>query len=153
MVKRRRTLVATLGAVLAGCSMQMRAGYFEDDRRAAEAAMETLHKRLSDGQFEQIYNEADKALQDTAPKADLLSSMRATHSTFGSFVRSEVKAAACFPNQVRFVCHAEYEKGSATEMFTWAIHNDGKAHLVQLQISPGLAEVPVSAANNCKSRR
>jgi hypothetical protein len=151
-VIKRRTAVLVTAAVLCGCSVQARLGYYEDDKRAAEAATVVLHQRLDKGEFEEIYEDADKALQATAPKADLVSAMKETRRKFGAFVKSEIKAASCFPNQVRFVCHTEYEKGPATEMMTWTVH-DGKARLGLLNISPGLADVPPSAANDCNGKR
>ena len=114
--------------------------------------MTTFHRRLGEGRLDEIYEESDSALRAGRSKADLLSAMRDTRETFGAFVRSDIRAASCFPQQVRFVTHTEYEKGQATEMFVWSVL-EGKARLFQYQITAGLADVPVGAGNDCKSAK
>jgi hypothetical protein len=136
-------LTGTLGAA---CSVQVRPGYYEDDRRAAETAMAVFHARLGQGQFEEIYSDSSEALRATAPKTDLLAGMRDTHQRFGRYLSARIRGAACFPGQVRFVVHADYEKGPATEMFLWHVQ-DGTAKLALLEISPGHTDVPTVESN------
>jgi hypothetical protein len=88
-------------ATVTACSVQVHPRYYKDDRRAAEAAMQTFHERLGKGEFEDIYDDASEALHAAAPKEALLAGMRQTREQYGKYVRAEVKAAACSPEEIR----------------------------------------------------
>jgi hypothetical protein len=141
---------AVILASCVGCSL--RAGYYDRDRAVAEAALRTLHERLGKGQFDAIYQDSSEALRATVSKETLLAGMRATHETLGEFRGTEIKAATCFPEEVRLICYSDYEKGSTTEMVTWQVR-DGIAKLVLFNVSPGRAEVPVVTEHSCDSRK
>ncbi len=68
---------ALLLAASLGCAFHAKAGYYEDDKKAALSALDVFHQRLSDGQFEAIYENASDALR-ARPKAELLAAMKET---------------------------------------------------------------------------
>src|SRR5688500_52088 len=90
-----------------GCRLKAR--YYEDDKKAALAALEVFHSRLSAGDFAAIYEEVGDSLRPR-PKADLLASMKATRDTWGKLVKAEVKSSSCFPGEVRLLVQAQFEK-------------------------------------------
>ena len=141
-------LIATIAL---GCRFNAKAGYYEDDKKAAVAALDVFHQRLSAGDFDSIYDGASDALR-AQPKGELIAAMRSTHETWGKLIKSEVKSSSCFPNEVRLIVEAQYEKGLAGEMFIWEVPGD-KARLQHFQIYPGPAVLaPADAANECRSK-
>jgi hypothetical protein len=102
-------LTGTLGAA---CSVQVRPGYYEDDRRAAETAMAVFHARLGQGQFEEIYSDSSEALRATAPKTDLLAGMRDTHQRFGRYLSARIKGGSLLPGAGAFRCTRGLRKGA-----------------------------------------
>jgi hypothetical protein len=133
-----------------GCHFNAKAGYYADDKKAAVAALDVFHQRLSAGDFDSIYDSASDALR-ARPKGELIAAMRSTRDTWGKLIRSEVKSSSCFPNEVRLIVEAQYEKGLAGEMFIWEVPDD-RARLQHFQIYPGPAVLaPDGAANECRS--
>jgi hypothetical protein len=131
-----------------GCRFQARAGYYEDDKKAALAGLDVFHERLSAGDYEAIYENTGDALR-ARPKAELLAAMRNTHERWGKLIKAEVKSSSCFPNEVRLIVEAQFEKGIAGEMFVWHVSDD-KARLQLFQIYPGPAVLaPAGSANEC----
>ncbi len=145
----RPMTAALLLATTLGCKFQAKAGYFEDDKKAALAAIDVFHQRLSAGEFEAIYENAGDALR-ARPKAELLAAMKETQQRWGKFIKAEVKSSSCFPSEVRFIVEAQFEKGEAGEMIIWYVP-DKEAHLQHFQIFPGPVEVPVGSSNECRS--
>jgi hypothetical protein len=132
-----------------GCRFQAKAGYYEDDKEAALAALDVFHERLSASDYDAIYENAGDALR-ARPKAELLAAMRNTHERWGKLIKAEVKSSSCFPNEVRFIVEAQFEKGVAGEMFIWHVA-DAKARLQHVQIYPGPAVLaPAGSANECR---
>jgi hypothetical protein len=148
MLYRKQTpLVAVFVVLSIGCKVGIKVGYYDDENRAAVAALDTLHRRLSSGKLQAIYDETSEPLR-SRPKDTLIAAMQATRDRWGRLVSSEIKARSCFPNEVRFVVQAHFEKGDAGELVVWAVPGD-KALLKHFQIFPG-AMPPMGATNECK---
>ena len=145
---RNGTIAVLVTLSCLGC-LQFKAGYYEDDKKAALLALEAFHDRLGAGDFDAIYDNASPELR-ARPKAELVTAMNETRERWGKLVRADIKAASCFPSEVRFIVQAEFEKGLAGEMITWSVPAD-KALLQHFQIFPGPIDVPQGAANECKS--
>jgi len=139
------------GCSCLGCKVRIRAGSYEDENRAAVAALETLHQRLNSGDFEAIFASTSDPLR-SQPKEELIKAMQATRDRWGKLNSAEVKARSCFPNQVRFLVEAHFEKGEAGEMVVFHVA-DEKALLEHFQTFPGPLEVPPDASNECRSTR
>jgi hypothetical protein len=128
------------------CKVSARPGYVEDDKKATVQAIEAFHQRLSAAQFEDIYREAHQAFRDTGSREQLLSAMRATHDRFGAFQRvtsSQLNVFVGAPVQIRAVYNTNYEKGDATEQFTF-LRDDGHVRLALY--SPSLGSVRPSGS-------
>jgi hypothetical protein len=152
MLHRKRIALAGLLAVAhLGCRVGMKAGYYAEENRAAVAALDVLHRRLNSGELQAIYEDTSKALH-SQPKGTLMAAMQATRDRWGKLLNSEIKARSCFPNQVRFLVQAHFEKGDAGEIVVWDVPGD-KALLQHFEISPGPMQPPAGAWNECKSVR
>jgi hypothetical protein len=143
-------LASLLLMTLLSCTVRVKARYYEDDKKAALAALETVHSRLGAGDFLAIYEEVGDALR-ARPKAELLASMKATRDRWGKLVKAEIKSSSCFPGEVRLLVQAQFEKGEAGEMIVWQFPDD-KPRLQHFQIFPGRVDVPAGASNECRSR-
>lgn len=114
-----------------------RAGYFEDDKRFATAAVERFHSQFNAGQYQAIYNEATPAFRNAGGQSALLATMAQAKQKYGNVVSAVQVASNVFPGgQVRFVYNTQFQKSAMTEMFIW--QSDGqKASLVQYQSFSG----------------
>jgi hypothetical protein len=146
----RNAGVAMVGLLLVASSCKLRLHYYDDDKKAAIAALEVFHRRLSAGEFEAIYADVGGELR-ARPKDVLLASMKATRDQWGKLVKAEVKSTACFPGEVKMLVQAEFEKGEAAEMMGWVLPDDEKPHLQYFRIVSGRVQVP-PGANECRSR-
>jgi hypothetical protein len=130
-------LVVMSVAIWSGC-ISVKPGYFADDQKVAERAVDQFHTRLSNGDYEQIYAQTADELRKTAEKGQLISAMKQTHDQFGSFKntkQTDAKVIMGIPRQVRLVYSTSYEKGDATEEFVWLVNSDD-AKLALYQVSP-----------------
>jgi hypothetical protein len=149
MIKRvkpiHRMLFCTIAVALFSGCISIRPGYFEDDQRAAEKAVDQFHARLSGEKYEEIYGQAAEELRRTAKKDDLISSMKRTHQQLGQFIsaqRTDAKVTMGHPRQVRLVYSAKYEKGGVREEFIWLVNFDD-VKLAVYNTSPG-ADPPIA---------
>jgi hypothetical protein len=148
MRRARYVIVALLLTASLGCRVGLKAGSHQEDKKAALAALDTFHQRLSDAQFEAIYEDASDSLR-AQPKQELLAAMKQTRERWGKFVSSKVVSSSCFPNEVRLVVEAQFEKGLAGEMVIWSVP-DKQAHLQHFQMFPGPVQLPSGGANECQ---
>lgn len=121
------------------CKVSARPGYIEDDKKETAQAIEEFHQRLSASQFEDIYRDAHQALRDTGTHEQLVSAMKATRDRFGAFKRvtfSQMNVIVGAPVQIRAVYNTSYEKGDATEQFTFLRDGD-HVRLALYSPSPG----------------
>jgi hypothetical protein len=125
--------------LVCSCSISVKPGYFADDQKMAEQAVNLFHARLSSEKYEEIYEQTADALLQTANKSDLILSMKQTHDTFGAFIEAQQSGANVImgtPRQVRLVYNTKYAKGDAAEQFMWLVDGN-EAQLALYKISPG----------------
>ena len=139
----RRTLVIVVvvaaGAIFAS-RMSVHIGRTAEDKEATQQAIEQFHDRLGMGDFDRIYDDSDVALRITASRETLIAAMRETKGHWGkpmrvtySYLRVLTDRA---PVEVRVVYNTTFEKGDATEMFTF-VRRGSKLKLAYYNISPG----------------
>jgi len=149
----RALRAATLALVVCtACRAQVKVktGSDAEQRAIALVALDSLHRRYSDGRLEDIYTHMTVALR-SHPKAELMANMRETRSRWGKFVSANVVASACFPNEVRFIVASKYEHGQAVEVVTWALTGEA-AYIQDFQIFPGPLDSVPAPGNECRSR-
>ena len=134
----------------AGCDFNLKAGSFEADRKAAQVALDNFHRRLSEAQFEAIYENASDRLR-AQHKEQLVVVMKQTYERWGKLISSKVVSSSCFPNEVRVLVEAQFEKGVAGELIVWRVPNK-EAFLEHFEVFPGPVKAP-GGANECRSVR
>jgi hypothetical protein len=135
---RRKLLVFPIAVAFFSCCVSIKPGYFADDRKAAERAVDQFHARLSDEKYEEIYGQAAEELRRTAQKDELILAMKRTHDQFGGYRSAEqtdAKVIMGAPRQVRLVYNTKYEKRDATEEFIWLVNFDD-VKLALYKVSP-----------------
>ena len=132
-----RIVVVFAVTVFASC-VSIRPGYFEDDQKTAERAVEVFLSRLSNERYEEIYDDTAEEFRKTAAKSDSIAVMKRTHQQFGAYVRAsrtDAKVMMAVPRQVWLAYKTTYEKGDATEEFLWMV-NFEQVKLASYRVSP-----------------
>jgi len=142
-------IVSLVLGTCAGCDFNLKAASFEEEKKAALVALDDFHRRLSDAQFEAIYENTSDSLR-AQPKEQFVTVMKQTYERWGKLISSKVVSSSCFPNEVRLLVEAQFEKGVAGEIMVWRIPNK-EAHLDHFEIFPGPVKAP-GGANECHSR-
>jgi hypothetical protein len=146
--------MAVLSLLLAsstGCKTRAKSSPHEAEEKAALAALEVFHGRLRTSEFEAIYQDASEVVR-ARPNEEVLAAMKHTQEKWGKLLTAEVKSATCYPEEVRILAQAKFEKGEAGEMTIWHVP-DGKARLQHFRVFPGPVEVPPSDPNECRPKR
>jgi hypothetical protein len=148
-------LLLTAGLVWLLFRPPFHAGYVEEDKKEAAEAIAQLHSRISAGQFDQIYHDADAGLKAHQSKEATVQAMQATRNKYGEFREATVSQLNVIPGnpvQVRAVYNSRYEKGETTEMFTFVRRGESLG-LSFYSISPGTVKPEESAANLAAARK
>jgi hypothetical protein len=116
-----RTLIAlsALGLMVVGCTKS---------RAAAEAATETFHVRFSDGKYADIYQDGSPALHKAITEPAFVAMLQGVSRKLGGF-RSASPAGwkvhtAPGGQTITLGYSSIFEKGKATETFTWTSHGE-----------------------------
>jgi len=134
-----------------GCVSRVNVGYYDDNKRAAVAALDTLNQRLSVGDYDAIYEQTAGELR-ARPKAEVVEHMKQTHDRWGKFIKAEVKSSNCQFYEVHLLVQAQFENGEVGEIAVWDVR-DNRAHLRQFQIALGSVTVPSGLnPNECRSK-
>lgn len=131
--------VLLLCLAVEGCHVN--AGYRVEDQKAAEKAIAEFHARVNSGDFEKIYAEADDAMKRAGSKDQLIAAMGETRNKLGAFqsvMDSKINVIIGAPVQVRAAYNSHFQKGDATELFTF-VKRDNSLRLAFYNVSPGTA--------------
>lgn len=148
-------LLLTIAAVWVMFRSSFHAGYVEDDKKEAGEAIAQVHSRISAGQFDLIYKDADPSLKNSQSKDALIHAMQASRDKYGGFRRETFKELNVMmgnPVQVRAVSNSTFEKGDVTELFTFVRRGNG-LKLTFYSISPGTAKPADNAANLAAAKK
>jgi len=77
------TSFAPIGTFLSCISVKP--GYIADDKAATAKAIEQFHVRLSKGQIDEIYRDADESFHLSQTREVLITAIQATRARFGGF--------------------------------------------------------------------
>jgi RHS repeat-associated protein len=113
-------------------------GYIADDKAATAKAIEQFHVRLSKGQIDEIYSDADESFRRSQTREVLITAIQATRARFGGFktmTHSELNVIVGAPVQIRAAYDSIFEKGNATELFVFLKHGN-KVQLSRYEIYP-----------------
>jgi hypothetical protein len=124
-------------AFLLSTRSTLHVGNFGDDESAAVELIRQFHARINAGRFDEIYDDADAALKASKNRETLVRELHEAHDKYGQFQRvtsSEVRAIAGAPIEVRARYDSVYEKGDATELFSF-LREGHKLQLAFYQIT------------------
>jgi hypothetical protein len=124
----RAVLVLTLGlAVVVSCGALQ-------DRGAAEAAVDRFHVLFNEASDSVIYNEADPELRRSMTVPAFAVLLRSMHRDLGIFKQARRTGLDAEKEKVSLVYDSEFERGRATERFTYTIRQ-AKAYLVAYEVT------------------
>jgi hypothetical protein len=130
-------------AVLASCSVSMRPGYVEDDKRTVEKAIDRFHAMYNAGQHQDIYATAHEVFRKSITEDALAAAMKGSRDKYGNVdhvTHRWLNVLIGNPIEVKAVYNTHFEKCDATEEFSWVVDGD-KAALALYQIFPGTTPV------------
>jgi hypothetical protein len=138
-----------LGAVtLSACDVHFKAGKFDEDKARALAGVEEFRTLYEKQDYARLYDIGAPALQASISKEQFVAAAQTSISRFGKYKSSVLVGSSCFPNEVRLVYDAEYEKAKVTEYMVWSVP-DSKAELVMYQVAPGQSEFDKASQVGC----
>jgi hypothetical protein len=138
------SLVLFLLLASASCTVSVSPGYIAEDKTNTEIAIDKFHQRLDEGKYEDIYNDAYPAFQQSQSKEALIDDMRRTHEKYGKMVEVTGKVVNVIvgaPVQIRAIYNTRFEKGDATEMFNFVKSGDS-VKLALYRVSDGTSQLP-----------
>jgi hypothetical protein len=141
-VHRKKIWLIVIALVISAAAfvrVSVRVGYKEEEASATRQAIEQFHMRLSTGQYDEIYNDADEILQRSQSRVALVNAIQETANRYGKFKHvdfAKVNVIIAAPIEIRAVYNSTFERDKATELFTFVDRN-GVMKIVHFQISPG----------------
>ena len=117
-------------------------------KKLAVKLIEQFHERMNTGHFEEIYDDAHPAFKNALNKQDWIGRMQETREQYGLFKMvgsSKVSVLMGAPVQIRAACYSTFDKGQATELFSFAREGD-KIPLLIYGISPGDTQLKESSS-------
>jgi len=132
-------------------------GYIDEDKHETIQLIERFHARMNASQFGDIYDDAHAGFQNSISRDNLIKAMRATQNQWGQFKHvtfSELNESIGPQIQIRAVYNSSFEKGDATELFTF-VRQDDKIQLAFYNIEPGTKKPDTAsdAANVAMAQR
>jgi hypothetical protein len=135
-------------AVLVLSRFTLHRGYVDEDKTLAAKLIEKFHERLNTGHFEEIYDDAHPAFRNALSKQEWLRHMQENRERYGLFKAarsSRLNVVMGAPVQIRGVYYSTFDKGEATELFSFAKEGH-KVQLLIYGISPGGTQLNGSAS-------
>jgi len=112
------------------CSLKF--GYYKEDKKLAEKAVEQFHRLYNEQNYEELYNIAHEEAKATKSKEKLIELMGRIYADYGkvldsTVVRADVSVLNAKERQVAMVCKTKFEKKEKYETFL-VITSDEKAN-------------------------
>jgi len=127
-------------AVLVLSRFSLHFGHVDHDKELAVKLIGQFHEGMNVGRFEEIYDDAHPAFRNTLSKQEWFRHMQETRQQYGSFKAaksSTLNVVMGAPVQVRAAYYSTFDKGEATELFSFA-REGHKLQLLMYGISPGV---------------
>lgn len=150
MRKNYRYLITMLMGVafLSACDVHFKAGRFDEDKARALDGVEKYRILYEKQDYAHLYELGSPALKAAVPKKQFISAVQGAMNEYGRYRSSVLVGSSCFPNEVRLVYDAEYDKAKVREMMTWSV-SDSEAELVMYQVSPSWDEFNKASQVGC----
>lgn len=142
-------IVTLLGiAHLSACDVRVKAGHFDEDKARALAGVEEYRILYEKQDYARLYDLGSSAFKATVPKEQFISAVQGAMSQYGRYKSSVLVGPSCFPNEVRLVYDAEYEKAKVRELMSWTVL-ESQAELMMYQVSPSGDEFDKASQVGC----
>lgn len=150
MRKNCRYLVLMLlgAAMLSACDVHFKAGHFNEDKLLALAGVEKFRMLYEKQDYAHLYDLGSPAMKASMPKEQFISVAQTAIAQLGRYKSSVLVGSSCFPNAVRLVYDAEYEKTKVRELMTWSVSDD-QAELVAYEVTPDRDEFHKESQVGC----
>jgi ribosomal protein S27AE len=105
----------------------LHAGYVDEEKKLAVEKIELFHERMNAGHFDEMYDDAHPAFRHALSRQEWLRHMQETREQYGLYRARRVSTLDVImgaPVQVHVVYDSTFEKGDATERFSFARDGD-----------------------------
>jgi hypothetical protein len=136
--------ISCLLLLVESCRLNVKAGYFAEDKQLTEQEIKKFHDRFNSGDYESIWNQAAPGLQQAISKKDFLTFLNNGHEQCGKFtgiIDKRLKVVVGSPVQIRVIYNSQFDKAVLTEMFTW-LKSGEEIQLAGYTVAKGPAELP-----------
>ncbi|MGK5023315.1 hypothetical protein [Janthinobacterium sp. RB2R34] len=135
-------------AALSGCGDDVKAGYFHKDRDEALAGVEKFRALSKNQDYPSLYNLGSAAMKASISKDQFISAAQASRAQYGEYESSVLVGSSCFPNEVRLVYDAKYQKANVREHMIWSVPGI-QVELTMYQIGAGQDQFDKTSQVGC----
>jgi hypothetical protein len=125
---KRNVLLTILIFQFAGCTLNVKPIFNDQEKAKAEIAVKQFHEWQNDRNFDEIYGRFDTKVQGAVQtKEQFMTAATETSGQWGKLQTTrldEFKVFHANPVQVKMLYNSTFEKGEAQEWFTWNIYGD-----------------------------
>lgn len=133
-------LVLLAGAAQPAGQFSLKAVYYDERRLQALAAVEKFRVLYEKHDYARLYAMGGPAMRSMS-KDQFVSAVETSIARYGKYKSATLVSSSCFPNEVRLIYGAEYEKAKVTEFMIWSF-SESQPKLAMYQVSPGRPERP-----------
>jgi len=120
---------------LSACDVHVKARGFDDDKAHALAGVEKFRAMYATQDYAHLYDLGSSAMKASVSREQFVLSAQASSAQYGEYQTSILVGSSCFPNEVRLIYDAKYQKANVRELMIWSVP-DTQAELEMYQISP-----------------
>ncbi|MDR3428787.1 hypothetical protein [Silvimonas sp.] len=133
---RYQILLLLCAAALSACDAHVKAGSFDEDKAQALNAVEKFRELYGKHDYTDLYDLGSAAMKASITRDQFISAAQTSMAQYGEYESSVLIASSCFPNEVRLVYDAKYQKANVREFMIWSIPGS-QAQLTMYQIKTG----------------
>jgi len=129
----RHVIAMLLGAAMLG-ACDVRLGHFDEDKRRALDGVDTFRILREQQEYARLYELTAPTMKAVVPKDQFIVAAQLAMADLGKYKSSVLVLSSCFPQQVRLVYDAEYERATVREFMIWSVPGD-RAELARYEVS------------------
>lgn len=133
---------------LPACDAKIKAGTFAEDKAQALTSVEKFRAFYEKQNYDRLYEMGAPAMKAAVSKEQFLQAVQSTNVKYGRYKSSVLVGSSCFPNEVRLVYDAKYEKANVREFMVWSVP-ESDAQLVMYQIGTGQDDFDKRTQQGC----
>lgn len=133
---------------LSGCDVHVKAGYFEKDKDRALAGVEKFRVLYKEQNYAHLYELGSAAMKAAVSEDQFVAAAQVSKAQFGEYESSVLVASSCFPNEVRLIYDAKYQKANVREQMIWSVPA-GQAELTMYRVDKEQDQFDKSSQVGC----